>query len=315
MTSATLPSGFQVRHPTMDDLSAAFELVTACDRADYGAPDEVFEDMREAWHGLDLAADAFVVWAADRELVGLATVEGHAMMTADVYVHPRYRTRGIGSYLVHLTEARARERTVGVVGNERVVLDRIVNGYNDVAGRLLRAEGYTLVRHHWRMLMSLEQRIPEPRWPHGIIVRTAIRDQDERAVHAVLEDVWADVENHTPTPFEEWCSLMVDTYRYDPALWWIAEDGAQIAGVALGVDFPDMGWVRLLGVRRPWRRQGIALALLRQAFREFKQRGQRSVGLGVDADSTTGATELYRRAGMQVDKQFDQYRKVLRSSQ
>jgi ribosomal protein S18 acetylase RimI-like enzyme len=299
----------------MDDLSAAFELVTACDRADYGAPDELFEDMREVWHGLDLAADGFLVCASDGQVVGLATVEGHATMKADVYVHPAYRTRGIGSYLVRLTEARARERTALVDSTEQVVLDHFVNGYSEAAGLRLRAEGYTLVRHHWRMLMSLEQRIPEPRWPHGIIVRTAIRDQDERAVHAVLEDVWADVENHTPTPFEEWCSLMVDTYRYDPALWWIAEDGAQIAGVALGVDFPDMGWVRLLGVRRPWRRQGIALALLRQAFREFKQRGQRSVGLGVDADSTTGATELYRRAGMQVDKQFDQYRKVLRSSQ
>jgi ribosomal protein S18 acetylase RimI-like enzyme len=108
---------------------------------------------------------------------------------------------------------------------------------------------------------------------------------------------------------------MVDTYRYDPALWWMAEDGAQIAGVAVGVNFPDMGWVRLLGVRRPWRRQGIALALLRQAFQEFKRRGQRSVGLGVDAASPTGATELYRRAGMRIDKQFAQYRKIVRSGQ
>jgi ribosomal protein S18 acetylase RimI-like enzyme len=74
-----------------------------------------------------------------------------------------------------------------------------------------------------------------------------------------------------------------------------------------------MGWIRLLGVRRPWRRQGIALALLRQAFQEFKRRGHVVVGLGVDAASPSGATALYRRAGMRIDKQLDQYRKVVRS--
>ncbi len=106
---------------------------------------------------------------------------------------------------------------------------------------------------------------------------------------------------------------MVDTYRYDPSLWWIAAAGAPIAGVAVGVDFPDKGGIRLLGVRRPWRRQGIALALLRQAFQEFTRRGHAVVGLGVDAASPSGATALYRRAGMRIDKQFDQYRKVVRS--
>ncbi len=78
----------------MDDVSAAFELVTACDLAEYGAPDELLDDMREAWHGLDLAADAFLVVTSDRQVVGLATVDGHATMKADVYVHPAYRARG-----------------------------------------------------------------------------------------------------------------------------------------------------------------------------------------------------------------------------
>ena len=38
----------------------------------------------------------------------------------------------------------------------------------------------------------------------------------------------------------------------------------------------------------------------------------RSVALGVDADSLTGATRLYESAGMHVEEQFDQVRKVLR---
>ena len=61
-----------------------------------------------------------------------------------------------------------------------------------------------------------------------------------------------------------------------------------------------MGWVRSLWVRRPWRKRGLGNALLLNAFRQFHERGERRVGLGVDAESPTGATRLYERAGMRV---------------
>ena len=60
-----------------------------------------------------------------------------------------------------------------------------------------------------------------------------------------------------------------------------------------------MGWVGTLGVRRPWRKRGIGLALLRHSFNEFYRRGKRKVGLGVDAQNLTGALRLYESAGMQ----------------
>ncbi len=48
MRAASLPSGFQVRPPTMDDLPAAFALMTMCEVAEYGAPDTLVDDMCEA---------------------------------------------------------------------------------------------------------------------------------------------------------------------------------------------------------------------------------------------------------------------------
>jgi ribosomal protein S18 acetylase RimI-like enzyme len=68
-----------------------------------------------------------------------------------------------------------------------------------------------------------------------------------------------------------------------------------------------------LGVRRPWRKRGIGLALLRHSFNEFYRRGKREVGLGVDAQNLTGALRLYEHAGMHVDKAFDHYEKELRA--
>ena len=61
-----------------------------------------------------------------------------------------------------------------------------------------------------------------------------------------------------------------------------------------------MGWIASVGVRQPWRRQGLGLALIHHAFGEFWRRGERKVGLGVDAENPTGATRLYERAGMHV---------------
>ena len=42
-------------------------------------------------------------------------------------------------------------------------------------------------------------------------------------------------------------------------------------------------------------------ALLRHSIVELHRYGQRKVGLGVDADSLTGATRLYEKAGMRSD--------------
>ena len=90
----------------------------------------------------------------------------------------------------------------------------------------------------------------------------------------------------------------------------------EIAGFCLcrkeAYEDPDMGYVNILGVRRPWRRRGLGMALLQHAFAEFYRRGQQRAGLGVDAGSLTGATRLYERAGMHVARQFDTYEKMLR---
>ncbi len=68
------------------------------------------------------------------------------------------------------------------------------------------------------------------------------------------------------------------------------------------------GW----GGRRPWRRQGLALALLYHTFHEFRRRGKKRVGLGADAGSLTGATQLYEKAGMRAVQQMAPYEKELR---
>lgn len=89
-------------------------------------------------------------------------------------------------------------------------------------------------------------------------------------------------------------------------------DGDVVAGAAMCIYLDGNGWVDELGVRREWRKRGLGLALLYHAFGEFYRRGTHEVGLGVDAQSLTGATRLYERAGMHPLLHYDTFAKVLR---
>jgi len=73
-----------------------------------------------------------------------------------------------------------------------------------------------------------------------------------------------------------------------------------------------VGWVGTLGVRKPWRKSGLGLALLQHTFGEFYRRGMKTVGLGVDASNKTGATHLYQRAGMHIVSEFITFEKEIR---
>jgi ribosomal protein S18 acetylase RimI-like enzyme len=135
-----------------------------------------------------------------------------------------------------------------------------------------------------------------------------------------VDEAFKDHFGHLDQPFETGFARFEKTMLEDPLfdgnLWLLAMDQGEIAGTCLcrleAWDDPECGYISSLGVRRPWRKQGLGLALLRQAFGEFYRRGKRKVSLGVDALNLTGALRLYEKAGMRVVRQFDQYEKEIR---
>jgi len=119
------------------------------------------------------------------------------------------------------------------------------------------------------------------------------------------------------TRYEEWRRLKLEGPTHDPSLFLLAHEGEELAGICLCYRHrsgdPTWGWVGTLGVRRPWRRRGLGLALLHHAFGEFHRRGMSRAGLDVDAENTTGAVALYERAGMDVERRQDTFEKALRA--
>ncbi|MGD2207392.1 MAG: GNAT family N-acetyltransferase, partial [Anaerolineae bacterium] len=61
----------------------------------------------------------------------------------------------------------------------------------------------------------------------------------------------------------------------------------------------------------PWRRQGLAKALIARSFRLLKELGMEEAALGVDADNPNGALQLYQTMGFQVVKRHTTYRKSI----
>jgi mycothiol synthase len=303
-----------VRRPERDELHSVLELMRAHDAAAWGDSDWTEPDLREHWNELDLQRDAWVV-QLDGRVAGYVDFEGRpgGRMIADGYVDPQLRGRGVGSALVEAAERRAGEEAAQGEGHAYLHYAALLSG--DGTEEFFRRRGFHDVRHQWRMVARLESE-PAVDVPPGIAFRL-YRAGEEGAIHAAIDDAWsAGAWLHEPRPYADFAKGTFARAEHDPSLYWVAMDGREIAG-ALLADWKrngNWGWINTLGVRPTWRRRGIGEALLRTAFAEFFRRGERVVALQVDAESPTGATRLYERAGMDILYRIAVYEKVLRAA-
>jgi ribosomal protein S18 acetylase RimI-like enzyme len=236
----------------------------------------------------------------------------HAMLSGDGYVHPNFRNLGVGTVLLRALDERARQEMTLAAPDLRVF---IRNGLDvkDVNGRAIHAEaGYKPIRFSWRMEITLQAAPAPVAWPPNIQLRPFDPAAHARAAYAAEDESFRDHWGHHTEPYETWEFHKLQRENFDPALWFIAWDGDEVAGFAQCRIRMGIGWVGTLGVRRPWRKHGLGLALLNHAFGEFHKRGQIVIGLGVDAQNPTGATRLYERAGMHVASEFVIYEKEYR---
>ena len=162
------------------------------------------------------------------------------------------------------------------------------------------------------MRIELEAPPPAPQWPPGLRVVAFDAQRDARAFHAAGQEAFADHWEHAPRDFASWSKSHLQSERFDPTLWCVVRAGDEIAAgtICAGQTYGG-GWIQVVFTRRPWRGQGVGAALLRDAFGRFWERGERSVGLGVDAESATGAFRLYERAGMTPALGWVMYEKEL----
>jgi GNAT superfamily N-acetyltransferase len=214
--------------------------------------------------------------------------------------------------MLRALDVRARELMHNAAPGLRVYIRNGMDLSDKVGQELHTNEGYRPVRYFWEMEIELNGAPQKPVWPEGIRLLPLRVGQDEHVMYELMEESFHDHWGHVPRSFEVWRHRTIDAPGYDPGLWFIAWDGEQAAGGVMNRHRGEKGWVGTLGVRRPWRKQGLGLSLLLHSFGEFHRRGDRRIGLGVDASSLTGATRLYEKAGMHVSQEYVVYEKELR---
>ena len=313
-SGVVVPDGMSMRPATMGDTGAVAGLIEASDLEEFGEPEYSESDLRGEWEDEELPLDTRLILTGDGQVVGYGNVytRGPARVEAEGYVHPGFYGRGIGSALIQWTELRAADHLAAAPPGLRVVLNNATSARNPGATALLTAKGYAPVRYFWQMRAQLDAPPPAPEWPRGVTVRPATSEADVRAVYEAIEESFRDHWGHHPRTLEEWLRDQKDAA--DRSLWYLATDGDAVAGAAVCRMFLETtGWVGSLGVRRPWRGQGLGMALLRHAMAEFYRRGTTKIGLGVDAANPTGATRLYERAGMVVKSEYAVFQKELRA--
>ncbi|NYG58576.1 ribosomal protein S18 acetylase RimI-like enzyme [Nocardioides daedukensis] len=182
--------------------------------------------------------------------------------------------------------------------------------------KMLEDAGFNRVRTWWQMSRPVTadeaSLVPDPEhWERkGVVFRQVRREgdglpdiDDLRAVHDVLESSFTDHFNSSEETFQEFVHRLREDpgHRWDH--WWIAEivdgEGApEAAGVLVGTvsessTGPDGSYVSYLGVLESARGRGVATGLLRTIIADAAARDRDRVGLEVDADSSTGADQLY----------------------
>ncbi|MCE3287118.1 MAG: putative acetyltransferase [Gaiellaceae bacterium] len=267
--------------------------------------EDVARIMSEGWPEAVDAGQVRQAWASpgfDRErdarIAPGAYVHVEALDRDRVWINLRGRP---STALVDWAEGRARERGGRILCGSWAANESVLEE--------LRRRGFRQIRHSFRMSISLEDEVPVPVVPAGVRLRT-FEDGDERSFYDAQLEAFADTWEPIDHPYDEWAHWLLDTPSFDPELWFLAEVGGAVAGFAICRVHPgnsDLGWIQILGVRRPWRGKGIGRALLLNAFRALRARGLRRAGLGVDAENPTGATSLYESVGMRVVDRFELY--------
>jgi ribosomal protein S18 acetylase RimI-like enzyme len=167
------------------------------------------------------------------------------------------------------------------------------------------------------MRRDLHEPIPDVPLPDGLEVRP-VRPEHHRAIWLAdveaFRDHW-DASAQHESDFVRWFAEP----DIDTSLWQVAWDGDEVAGLVVNGIYPreneqlglKVGWLDGVATRRPWRRRGLASALIARSLAVLRERGMEIASLGVDTENPTGALRIYERFGFRPHRTWIFYRKSI----
>ena len=150
------------------------------------------------------------------------------------------------------------------------------------------------------------ENIPDAPLPEGLEVRPVKPEHLHsiwEAENEAFRDHWGYSEP-VEGDYERWLNEPL----FQPETWQVAWDGDQVAGMVRGfIDEAQnkrynrkRGYTENITTRRPWRRRGLAHALIALSMRQQKGLGMTDTALSVDGLNPSGALQLYESMGFRV---------------
>jgi mycothiol synthase len=182
---------------------------------------------------------------------------------------------------------------------------------------LLEVLKYRPERYFFEMVRPLDQPIPNYNLPPGIELRS-VQSNQYHQILAAADEAFQDHWGHVPLT-EADIQWFFESPQFQPHLWKVAWEVDNVVGMVLNyIDQEEnqrfhrrRGYTEDICVRRPWRRRGIARALIAKSLQHLRQLGMQQAGLGVDTKNPNGALQLYQSVGYKTSRKHINYRKKI----
>ncbi len=308
-----LPIVVEVPNRSMEADGDAFAITMNDAKTEYANP-----------INFDPYVDVMIV-ELDGKPVGVSSVrwkrkpEGIRLYEHHAHLVPEARLPGLRQSMFLWGEQRLREIASGHDTPDRKLLEVWTKAEMNDWRKLALANGYEDQWHLFEMRRPNLENIPDYKLPPGIELRPVTRE-NFRQVFSGANEAFLDERSFTEERWgEEGYQRILASPDLRLDLWQVAwEDDQVVGGVAVIISEQEnaamnrkRGWTEAVFVRRPWRRRGIARALLASSLRALKEIGMEEAALGVDTDNPSGALRIYQHMGYVADFEFVFARKPL----
>jgi mycothiol synthase len=323
-TATPLPDGIALRrldapadYRPMNEIANRIRAATG---QDFYTTLEQFAIFYEHPSDFEPSADVVVVARGD-EVIGYARagthdeLDGTQVYEVVAFLEPEVVGNDVFVEVVAAVEGRLREIAATRPPGERLFA---TFGGDEAPERdaLLRSRGYQPVRWFYSMVRPDLDDLPDSPLPAGLEIREVTAEQLP-VIWAAEQEAFRDHWGFTESNDEEYEQFRTDPVRGDTTLWRIAWDGDEVAGqVRSFINAEEnerfgrqRGHVEHISVRRPWRKRGLARALIAASIPLLRERGMTEGALGVDADNPSGALRLYEACGFRPVHRAMDYRR------